>query len=263
MQNVADSEVAEVQRQLDLVARSSMSGPLKLQAVGLVLMNVVGQRVLEAATETARSRLLDQGVLGQVYPELKKVLCAVEAPEHRQLDVLGITLDTAWPRVKAWIKESDCQVAGWTVRLRVVDPEILTGHAGWFDSRWVDEVGIALEDVRRFVLQHQEDLDRLGITVSISTYRLLPLVHGFRIASGDYFISLARWDPRTRELGRPYETYEHLLADDRSPRVKQYKELFDNWLDRADMDAALPDEGSRVPVAPDGGTPAGASAATP
>lgn len=241
MQNVPDSEIAEVRRQLDLVGRSGMSGPLKLKAVGLVLMNVVGQRVLEAAAKTARSRLLQQGVLGEVYPELYKAICGVEASEQRQLDVLGITLHTAWPRVKAWIQEPGCRMAGWTIRLRVVDPDILGGHEVWFDARWAEEVRIALEDVRRFADYHRQDLDRLGITLSISTYRLLPFVHGFRTGAGDYFLSLARWDPTTGELGRPYETYEHLLANDRSDRVQQYKEIFDNWLDRAKQDATFQD----------------------
>jgi hypothetical protein len=248
MQNVPESEVTEVHRQLDQVASSGMSSPLKLKAVGLVLMNVVGQRVLEAAAATARSRLLEHGVLGQVYGRLYEAVCAVEAPEQRQLDVLGITLHTAWPRVKSWIEEPECRVAGWTLRLRVVDPVVLGRNDGWFDPRWEEEVVGVLEDVQCFRAAHAAELVQKGITLSIRRYRLIPLVHGFRTGAGDYFLSLARWDPRTGEVGRPHDTYEHLPAGDRSDRVEQYKELFDNWVERADRQAAVPAEEPNVAV---------------
>jgi hypothetical protein len=53
MQNVPDGEQAELRQRLKDIADSTMEDTLKVNAVGLTLMTVVGQRVLEAAADTA------------------------------------------------------------------------------------------------------------------------------------------------------------------------------------------------------------------
>ncbi|SNS89002.1 hypothetical protein SAMN06893096_1107 [Geodermatophilus pulveris] len=236
MQNVPDSEQAELRQRLKEIADSTMEDALKVNAVGLTLMTVVGQRVLEAAADTARTRLLERGVLGEVYPRLREAIDRVTRPDDRVLDVLGLTLYTAWPNVRAWLDDHTCLLDGWTIRMRMVDPDILAGPLRhWFDPHWLDEVRGVLEDVRRYVVENEESLERRGVKLTITTYALVPVVHGFRTGGGTYFISFGRWDDKTGELGRPYQSYEYLPPDDHSPRTCQYKAIFDNWLRRADQ----------------------------
>jgi hypothetical protein len=236
MQNVPDTEQVEVRQRLKGIADSTMEDALKVNAVGLTLMTVVGQRVLEAAANTARTRLLERGVLGEVYPRLREAIDRITRQDDRVLDILGLTLHTAWPNVRAWLDDHTCLLNGWTIRMRVVDPGILASPLSkWFDPHWVDEVRSVLEDVRRYVVQNEELLQRRSIGLSVTTYALVPVVHGFRTGDGTYFISFGRWDETTGELGRPYQSYEYLPPDDRSPRVCQYKEIFNNWLRRADL----------------------------
>lgn len=86
--------------------------------------------------------------------------------------------------------------------------------------------------------RHNEDaLTNANTTIAITTYSLIPAVHGFRCGDGSYFLSIARWDTRTGKLRRPYESYEYIPAGDSEDRAGLYKSLFDNWLERADSTA--------------------------
>jgi hypothetical protein len=264
MQNVSRDEEAELLHRVREVDEADMEDTLKANALGLVLMSIVGDKVLTAAAAAARSRIIQRGVLGEVYPRLREVLGAAGPGDaERRLDVLGITLHTAWPNIRQWLIDEPGLLAGWTIHLRVLDPDFLTSDASsWYDPRWAEEAGNVVSDVAAYNKDNADALSAAHVSLRVSTYRLVPAVHGFRTSDGSYFISIARWDA-TGKLGRPYQSYEYLPAGDDEGRTGQYKALFDNWLVRADASCPERDPGARsgafegnvVAVEKDGGDP--------
>jgi hypothetical protein len=249
MQNVTPDEAADVRQRVKEIDEVAMEDALKANALGLALMNIVGVKVLKAAADAARSRVLERGVLGEVYPRLGEVLQSSAAHGEKTLDVLGLTLHTAWPTIRGWLMEENSRLRGWTVRLRVVDPELVP-TLSWFDQRWASEAKNVLDDVLAFNQLRGDALASKGTRVEIKPYALVPAVHGFKCSDGTYFVSIARWDDTSRTLGRPYQSYECLTAEDVEPRALHQKELFDNWMQRADEAVAnrVCDEGGSATV---------------
>jgi hypothetical protein len=90
----------------------------------------------------------------------------------------------------------------------VLDPDFLTSDASsWYDLRWAEEAANVVSDVAAYNKDNADALSAAHVSLQVSTYRLVPAVHGFRTSDGSYFISIARWDA-TGKLGRPYQSYE-------------------------------------------------------
>jgi len=236
MQNVSKDEESDVQKQAQEIAQSDMEDALKVNALGLSLMNIVGQLVLEAAAAAVQSRIFERGVLGEVYPRLYEALPASRDPDEKRLDVIGLTLYTAWPNIRSWLEdEARSPLQGWTIVLRLIDSEMPAADcAAWLDDKWIEEAHDLVADIEDFARSHRELLERQGVTMTIRPYSVVPAFHGFRLGSGTYIMSFLRWDETTGKLARPHHGYELFPPDDSSPRAVQYKGLFDNWVRRID-----------------------------
>ena len=136
MQNVSRDEEAELLHRVG-TDEADMEDTLKANALGLVLMSIVGDKVLTAAADAARS-IIEHGVLGEVYPRLHDVLeSAAPSDAARRLDVLGITLHTAWPNIPL-VAHRRAQAAGErAIDMRVLDPDFLKSDP----SSWYDPLG--------------------------------------------------------------------------------------------------------------------------
>jgi hypothetical protein len=233
MQNVPADDKAEVEQQLREITELQMEDALKANALGLALMNVVGQKTLEAAAAAVRTRVLERGVLGEVYPRLYETLTQVKESDRKTLDVLGLTLYTAWPNIKDWLDRDGSPLSGWTVRLRVLDPKWVS-NGNSLDESWAAESQTFIADVQAYKTDNALSLSRRETSISIRSYSLAPAFHGFRVSDSTYFISFMRWDHKTGRLARPLQCYEVITKDDSSPRASQYRELFDDWLQRID-----------------------------
>jgi hypothetical protein len=64
-------------------------------------------------------------------------------------------------------------------------------------------------------------------------------VHGFRFGDGTVYLAYLQWTETGRI--RPFEFYDRLSPDDRSPRTGHYRDLFDNWFTRAAVVRAAAD----------------------
>ncbi len=239
MQNVSKDEEAELDTRLQQIRSSGMDDALKLNALGLVLMNVVGLDVLTAAAGAAKSTIIHGGVMGDVYPRLRQIMSETQDPDQRTLDVLGLTLYNTWPQVRAWIEEDTRPLEGWTVRLRILDADMLadSGASQWFDAHWKAEVKGMLQVVRDYRTQCKDALAAQNIDLDIWPYRVFPAVHGFRTGSGFHFVSFLRWSDRTEHVAPAQYGYELLPPALDGARSREYKALFDNWLDQADRTA--------------------------
>lgn len=167
-----------------------------------------------------------------VYPVLQQRMRAIRRPEERTLDVIGMSLYTAWPTIRFWLARPE--LAGWKVRLAaVVDADWDgDGHSapippiprGWFAESRSNLDNIA-ETARG-----PEVLGR-GISLEAYGYTFMPVVHGFRLGNGDLFYSILLW--RDDRISREGYSYEFVPAEDRSASAMATREMFDSWFQRA------------------------------
>src|SRR5215210_3294569 len=73
MQNVSRDERDHLLQEVDVIRRSNVDEVTKVNAIGLALMGVVGRKVLVAAADALRSRSIRGGVLGDVFPYIKRI----------------------------------------------------------------------------------------------------------------------------------------------------------------------------------------------
>ncbi|MQA98481.1 MAG: hypothetical protein GEV11_29245 [Streptosporangiales bacterium] len=132
-----------------------------------------------------------------VYPVLQERMRTIRRPEERTLDVIGMSLYTAWPTIRFLLARPD--LAGWKIRLA------------------------AVVDVH---------LRARNITLEAYGYDFMPVVHGFRLGNGDLFYSILLWQDDGR-IGREGYSYEYVPAEDNSASASATREMFDSWLHRA------------------------------
>ncbi|HEX6498724.1 MAG TPA: hypothetical protein VF054_06785 [Micromonosporaceae bacterium] len=162
-----------------------------------------------------------------VYPVLLERVRAVKRPEDMVLDVLGMTLYTAWPSVHFWLERPELN--GWTVRLCAVAlAEDRLSHL--VPEEWFQESLINLNQV--FEQSRSVVLRRRGIVLEAYGYDFMPALHGFRLGNGDIFYSILRWQPDGR-IGRDSYSYEFVPCDDRSQSAEAIRAVFGSWFDRA------------------------------
>lgn len=241
MQNVTEEERQRVLAAAEQIARSDMEDVVKVNCLGLKLMDIVGHTVLLTAAETLNTQVLQMGVLGEVYPRLRKVLNASPQEGARTLDVIGLTLYTAWPNVRNWIDDAKEPMQDWTIVLRIIDPEMLPAqYADWLDEEWIGEARNVIEAVGRYTQDNRDRLARQRIAIEVRRYALVPALHGFRLGDRTYFVSFVQWDDKTRRIARPHQSYELIPPQDETVRGEHLRQLFDNWLERIDAPPAQP-----------------------
>ncbi|WP_329790990.1 hypothetical protein V1227_03415 [Lentzea sp. DG1S-22] len=146
----------------------------------------------------------------------------------RQVEVLGLTLNTTWPALAAWLTSND-PPHGWKVTLHCLDPDFLA-RSGELPADWAAEARRSQHRIRSFLADEADDLARRKITVELKPYACVPVVHGFRFGDGTVFLSYLQWTENGRI--RPFEFYDRIGTDDPSPRAARYRDLFDSWLHR-------------------------------
>jgi hypothetical protein len=145
----------------------------------------------------------------------------------RTLDIIGMTLYTAWTTLKFWILRPE--TIDWSVRLAaVLDLEDRMTH--WIPEGWREEADMYLADV----VETSELRDVIARRVQLRAYAydFVPTVHGYRLGNGDLFISFLKWQDDNR-LGMRGYTYEFIPGTERSVSARAFRDLFDSWFERA------------------------------
>jgi hypothetical protein len=173
------------------------------------------------------------GGVGQVYPHLLGALESGGRGRRRSLEVLGLTLYTAWPQIHAWISEGSAHDLD--ITLYCLEPEFIVGQSNWIPQYWENHAKAQIDSIRRFTEENAQDIKARSIAINLIRYSGFPAIHGFRLGSGELFISFSWWsgDFGNRHLGDPNHFYERFRADDRSARAEEYRSLFGNWIDEA------------------------------
>jgi hypothetical protein len=178
--------------------------------------------IVAAGASMKRQYIADPNAL---YPVLLARAQAIRRPHEREIDVLGMTLYTAWPSLSFWLQHDD--VRDWTVRLASLSPAY---HSDLIPEKWGPESAHNIESAR-LLGASRSFLDR-KIDVTVLEYEFMPCVHGFRLGNGDVFISFLRWS-EDGKIGRDGYSYEFIPCEDESDGADAQRALFDSWFTRA------------------------------
>ena len=161
-----------------------------------------------------------------VYPILLDRARSIIRKEEKVLDVIGMTLYTAWPSIRFWLNRPE--MAGWKVRFAaVVDA---TDMSRLVPPEWFEESRSNLDQIAE--LAEVKAVKERGIHLEAYGYDFVPVLHGYRLGNGDLFYSVLMWDSDGR-IGREVYSYEYIECTNHSPSAQAAREVFDSWFKRA------------------------------
>lgn len=161
-----------------------------------------------------------------MYNDLMAKAAEIVDPDHQQMDVLGLTLFSAWPELEFFLERPE--VRNWRIRLATLSssaaPTDLCIPEGWpKESETTVRQVLEFRDGQGADHRHE---------IEVYEYQSLPAVHGFRLGNGDVFISTLLWKSDGR-LGKHRFPYDYYPAHDVSPVAAAARALFKNWFDHA------------------------------
>lgn len=162
-----------------------------------------------------------------VYPVLLERAKAVTRQEEKFLDVIGITLYTAWPSIRFWLNRSE--LSGWTVRFTALayNEENLSSHV---PDSWFRESRANLDSIAEYA--QSPAVRGRHIKLQPFAYDFMPSLHGYRLGNGDLFYSILRWQ-ENGHLSIDNYSYEFIPFDDISPSANAIRDIFESWFRRA------------------------------
>ncbi|MFZ0772222.1 MAG: hypothetical protein WCA49_25035 [Candidatus Sulfotelmatobacter sp.] len=186
---------------------------------------------------SASSRII-RGGIKDVYPELQKILAELGAgsSSERSLDVLGLTLFTAWPMLlQPGLSSAEGALRGWRVNVFLLCPDFIKSNP-CFSAAWALQAEAQLLAIKEFATNNAQLLKELKTDLAVTKYKFFPAVHGFRTGAGHLLISYIHWNGTSLE--GPTQFYEFFQPSDKSARASLYRDLFGNWIERAKREAA-------------------------
>lgn len=162
-----------------------------------------------------------------VYPILLRRAGEIVRSDEKRLDVIGMTLYTAWPSIN--FRLSRPEFRGWTVRMAAA-ASVTGTAAAMVPAEWVPEAQRFLSEIEN--ASQRADLRAQKVVLEAYTYDFVPALHGYRLGNGDLFYSILKWD-RSGAISRDGFTYEYVPAEDRSASAEAIRAVFDSWLVRA------------------------------
>jgi hypothetical protein len=219
--------------------RGYLNAELVVAVVGLALAVVLRsllelEKKVDALTSSQTQTLVTGGV-ARVYQQLEEICDSYArrrwstTPRARTLEVLGLTLYTAWPKIRGFLE--DARYVRWKIDLYGLDPDFVRGRPETFPGKWATDVETRLAEIRQFAEERADDLWERRIALGLKTYAHFPALHGFLIERSDLVYAVSQWGRETLE--DPYQFYEYFPAADSSPRAEEHRGRFKNWLDRA------------------------------
>jgi len=167
-----------------------------------------------------------------MYDALRTRAKSITKDQQCSLDVLGLTLYSAWPQLSFWLQRAEFQ--RWTVRLAT-----LSGGAEvsrWVPEEWLRESAHFASVIRDQAKTHPKP------RLEVFEYDFVPSVHGFRLGNGDVFISQVLWQADGK-IGKRGFSYEYIPNYEAGPAAEAFRNLFDNWFQRAMRESPGKDSG--------------------
>jgi hypothetical protein len=237
----------------DVLTKTGLENSTQLRtAVGIVLLTsiLIELRQLNRRVTPAISGRQHYSDPKEMYDALIDRASKIGDPDQRRIEVLGLTLFSAWPELEFFLERPE--IEKWTVRLATLSKDA-TAPRQWVPESWPQESATTVVQVEEFMARRGKEHDH---TVEVFEYRFTPVVHGFRLGNGDVFLSTLRW--RDGRLGKHRFPYDYVPASDISAEAEAARALFKNWFDRAvrsaseaqeedaaDSSRVLPEEAAR------------------
>jgi hypothetical protein len=179
-------------------------------------------RERQAAVETVPIHYVNPA---DMYDALLRNALSIAEKQCKWLEVLGLTLYSAWPELSFMLQRPEAE--GWHITIATLSPDY---RNECIPPDWPDESRINAERAREFAASRRAQ--ERGITVDVRTYSFTPAVHGFRLGNGDVYISTLLWDENNL-LGKEGFSYEYVPASTHTASAEAFRRLFDNWMVRA------------------------------
>jgi hypothetical protein len=162
-----------------------------------------------------------------LYPILLQRIAAVSRSEDKVLDVIGMTLYTAWPSIRFWMNRTDLN--GWTVNFTAVShgDQGVTAHV---PSGWFREARGNLNTICEFAESSTTQAKKINLQAF--GYDFMPSLHGYRLGNRDLFYSILLWQGDGK-IGMDGYSYEFVPHEDISLSAEAIREVFDSWFRRA------------------------------
>jgi hypothetical protein len=204
------------------------SNPHLRTVVSLILLTsiLLELRQLKRTMAPARTDRIHYSDPQDMYAALSEKARAIADPDQRTLDVLGMTLYSAWPALSFMLQRPE--INNWTIRLATLSKDAVSPRQ-WIPDDWPAESAANVRQVYAFAAHQGRDH---GHRFEVIEYWFTPGVHGFRLGNGDLFISVLFWQEDGR-LGKPGFTYDYVPSHDVSPGAAAMRSLFANWFERA------------------------------
>ncbi|MDX6594794.1 MAG: hypothetical protein QOI72_176 [Solirubrobacterales bacterium] len=213
----------------DLFAKLGVEdSPKVIVAIGVVLLTsiLLELRQLKRSVTPAISGRQHYPDSKQMYTALVERAAEVRDPEHCEIEVLGLTLASAWPELESFLERPE--VKGWRVKLATLSSDASTARR-WVPGNWPQESETTVAQVMEFKARQGVDHDH---AIEVFEYDFAPAIHGFRLGNGNVFLSTLRWRPDGL-LGMHRFPYDFVPAHDASPEADAARALFKNWFDQA------------------------------
>ncbi|MBO0808756.1 MAG: hypothetical protein J2P32_10705 [Actinobacteria bacterium] len=201
-------------------------GPLSQAILTLVVVSIFFEvRRLAARKPASQRRHFSDPI--DVYPVLLEHVQAIGRKEEKVLDVLGLTLYTAWPSIRFWLVRPELN--GWTMRFTAI-----AAGSGELSAHLP---GSSVRDAQANLDSIVDYADSDGgagknVTLKAFCYDFMPSLHGYRLGNGDLFYSILHWRPDGK-LSLDDFSYEFVPRDDHSKSADSIREIFDSWFRRA------------------------------
>lgn len=235
--------VETVMNELGLYNSSQLQIAVAAIVLGSILLELRQLRRRVTPLSSGRKQFPDPG---EMYEALTERAKSITEPEHREIEVLGLTLYSAWNQLSTFLERPE--VNNWTVKLAVMSHDEIYQRP-WIPEGWPEEAATTVNRIRDFC-------EKLGAehnhTIEVFEYEFAPAVHGFRLGNNDVFVSTLLWLPEGH-LGKHRFSYDFVPARDFSPGADASRKLFENWFDRALRSAA--EASARDAGDPDGACP--------
>jgi hypothetical protein len=160
-----------------------------------------------------------------VYPVLLERVHATTRHKEKVLDVLGLTLFTAWPSIRFWLNGSELN--GWTVRFTALmdDGGQLSKHV---PKSCFENARNNLDSIAQYAASATARVQ--NVTVRPFAYDFMPSLHGYRLGNGDLFYSIVHWEHEMLSLDD--FSYEFVPHEDHSESAQAIRDVFDSWFQR-------------------------------
>ena len=197
----------------DRLAKLGLESSPELRTVVLLLLLtsiLLELRHLKRSVTPSSAGRMQYPDPGEMYEALVEKAKAITEPEHREIEVLGLTLYSAWNQLSIFLERPE--VNGWTVKLAVLS-EDETFQRPWIPDSWPEESMTTVNRIREFRDSQGKEHHHM---IELFEYEFAPAVHGFRLGNGDVFVSTLLWLPEGR-LGKHRFSYDYVPARDFSP----------------------------------------------